>query len=134
MFQIGLQGSNSSFHTFKDDKLEPIVVIGFSLKFPQSAKSPDAFWSMLSKGRSAMSDVPGDRFNIEAFYHPNTERLDTVSLQTLALSKPPSLALLTVPLIQLNDRGGHFLSEDMAAFDAPFFSLPPIIIVTRKDY
>lgn len=27
--------------------------------------------------------------------------------------------------LQMNGRGGHFLKEDIAAFDAPFFSMPP---------
>lgn len=58
---------------------------------------------MISEGRSARSEVPSDRFNIDAFYHPHNERGGT-----------------------LNSRGGHFV-QHMAidAFDAPFFSITP---------
>ena len=48
--------------------MEPIAIIGFSLRFPQDATSPQKFWKMLMEKRSAMTDVPADRFNIDAFY------------------------------------------------------------------
>lgn len=61
------------------DKLEPIAVIGFSTRFPQDANSPKAFWQMLEEGRSAMTEVPEDRFNINSFYHSDASRHDRVS-------------------------------------------------------
>ncbi|KAI9742337.1 MAG: hypothetical protein M1818_003870 [Claussenomyces sp. TS43310] len=84
------------------DKLEPIAVIGLSLKFPQEADTAENFWQMLIEGRSAMTEVPKDRWNIDSFYHPNADRHDA-----------------------MNARGGHFLKEDISLFDAPFFSMPP---------
>lgn len=60
------------------DKLDPVAIIGISAKFPQDATSAEAFWQMLGEGRSAMTEVPGDRFNIDAFYHPDADRSDTV--------------------------------------------------------
>jgi 3-oxoacyl-(acyl-carrier-protein) synthase len=84
-----------------EDALEPIAIVGMSAKLPQSATSPEAFWKLLKDGRSAMTEVPPDRFNIDAFYHPDGDRLNT-----------------------LNVRGGHFLQGDLAEFDAPFFSIP----------
>ncbi|KAI1371047.1 hypothetical protein F4677DRAFT_464565 [Hypoxylon crocopeplum] len=84
------------------DKLEPIAIIGFSMRFPQEATSPEGFWSILSEGRSVMTEVPPERFNINGFYHPDASHPGTI-----------------------NARGGHFLKEDIAAFDAPFFSMNP---------
>ncbi len=60
------------------DKLEPVAVIGLSLKFPQDATSPEAFWQMLLDGRSALSDIPEDRFNADHFYHHDPTRTGTV--------------------------------------------------------
>ena len=62
------------------DRLEPIAVVGFSLKFPQEATSPDAFWDMMVEKRCAMTEWPKERLNLEAFYHPDTNRLDTVRI------------------------------------------------------
>ena len=56
----------------------PIAIIGYSLKFPQDATSSEAFWQMLVEGRSARSEIPGNRFNVEAFYHPDSTRHESV--------------------------------------------------------
>ena len=66
-------------HGVDRDRLEPIAVIGFSARFPQDAKSPESFWQMLKEGRSAMTEVPKDRFNIDSFYHSNAGRHDRVT-------------------------------------------------------
>ena len=68
----------SSTNQLDGDHLEPIAVVGFSMRFPQEATSPEAFWEILCKGKSAMTEVPPDRFNINGFYHPNASRPDTV--------------------------------------------------------
>lgn len=62
----------------EQDQLEPLAVIGFSLKFPEDAISPDSFWKMLMEKRCASKEIPKDRMNIDALYHPDIERHDTV--------------------------------------------------------
>ncbi|RAL17772.1 ketoacyl-synt-domain-containing protein [Aspergillus homomorphus CBS 101889] len=81
---------------------DPIVVVGFSLKFPQDADSSEGFWNMLHEGRCAMTEFPADRFNIDAFEGPKSATNGTMPL-----------------------RGGHFLKEDLGVFDAPFFNVTP---------
>ncbi|KAJ2994424.1 hypothetical protein NUW58_g1566 [Xylaria curta] len=80
---------------------DPIVVCGFSLKFPQEATSPDAFWDMMMKRRCAMTDFPPNRINHNGFYQKQK------TLQTLPL------------------RGAHFIKDDPSVFDAEFFSISP---------
>ncbi|KAJ4403512.1 hypothetical protein N0V85_005079 [Neurospora sp. IMI 360204] len=79
---------------------EPIAVIGFDLKFPGDANTPEKFYDFLLSGRSALSEVPKDRYNLDAFYHPDAQRSGTT-----------------------NVRHAHFLKDDIAAFDAPFFTI-----------
>jgi acyl transferase domain-containing protein len=67
------------------DPYEPIAVIGLDLKFPGDATTPEAFFDMLLEGRSARSEVPKERFNIDAFYHPDQERAGAVSLPGLSV-------------------------------------------------
>ena len=55
------------------DISEPIAIIGLALKFPQDASNPAAFWKMLVEGRSAMTKVPKERFNVDAYYDPDPE-------------------------------------------------------------
>ena len=48
---------------------EPIAVVGMSLRFPGEATSVESFWRMLCEERSAMTEFPPERFNIDAFYN-----------------------------------------------------------------
>ncbi|GFF87206.1 hypothetical protein IFM53868_05068 [Aspergillus udagawae] len=83
-----------------EDILTPLAVVGLSFKFPQNASSPQGFWDMLEAGRSASTVFPASRMNIDAHYHQDRSRLDAISV-----------------------RGGHFMTEDLGAFDAPFFGI-----------
>ncbi|KGO73766.1 Acyl transferase/acyl hydrolase/lysophospholipase [Penicillium italicum] len=62
--------------------------------------SSESFWDMIVEGRCASTDFPPDRLNIDSHHNLDTSRLDSLSL-----------------------RGGHFMKEDVALFDAPFFSI-----------
>ena len=66
--------------------MEDIAIIGFSLRFPQDAVSSESFWKMLVEGRSAATEVPEHRFNIDAFYHPDPDRMSSVSADMQLLS------------------------------------------------
>ncbi|PVH82728.1 polyketide synthase [Cadophora sp. DSE1049] len=79
----------------------PIAVIGMACRFPGDATSPDHLWELLANGRNAWSEFPKDRINIDGFYHPSGNREGSICF-----------------------KGGHFLKEDIAAWDAPpkFFS------------
>ena len=112
--------STDTVGTNGEDKVMPIAVIGLALRFPGDATSPERFWQMLLEGRSARSEVPTDRFNIDSFYRPGLGRTDTVR------SPHSSTSLKINKLCQMNVRGGHFMKEDIAAFDAPFFQMTPM--------
>ena len=67
---------------FQGDGSQPIAIIGFSARLPQEGGSTAGFWKLLCEGRSAASAIPKERFNIDAFYHPDVDRIDTVCLKT----------------------------------------------------
>ncbi|CAH0017129.1 unnamed protein product [Clonostachys rhizophaga] len=78
----------------------PVAIVGLSFRFGGEASSTDGFWDMITAGRCSRAPVPQSRFNADAFYHPDTNRLEAL------------------PVNQ-----GNFITEDIAAFDAPFFSI-----------
>ena len=49
---------------------EPIAIIGLGCRFPGAA-DPRAFWQLLRDGVDAITEVPADRFKLEAFYDPD---------------------------------------------------------------
>ncbi|KAI1349028.1 polyketide synthase [Xylaria sp. FL0043] len=79
---------------------EPVAIIGVSCRFAGSATSPSKLWELCAKGQNAWSRIPNSRFDVESFYHADGKRQG----RTHAI-------------------GGHFLTQDVAAFDANFFNL-----------
>lgn len=81
----------------------PIAIIGIGCRLPGGVISTESLWKLLVEGRNVWSEVPSERYNESAFYHPNPENNGTT-----------------------NHRGGHFLSQDISAFDAAFFNISPV--------
>ncbi|KAF2798819.1 reducing type I polyketide synthase [Melanomma pulvis-pyrius CBS 109.77] len=79
---------------------ESIAIVGLSFQFPGGCDTTEAFWQTLVERRNTATEAPTDRYSAESLWHPDTSRRGTVGF-----------------------RGGHFLTRDIAKFDAPFFSI-----------
>ncbi|KAF2446770.1 ketoacyl-synt-domain-containing protein [Karstenula rhodostoma CBS 690.94] len=79
----------------------PIAVIGLQCRFPGGSITSEKLWETLVSGRNTWSQVPADRFNEEAFFHPDPDDTNGTN----------------------NHRGGHFLNEDIRDFDHDFFNI-----------
>ena len=79
---------------------EPIAIIGMSVRVP-GAHNPEEFWQLLSHGVDVISEVPPERWDIDAYYDPDPEVQDKSYC-----------------------RYGGFL-EDITQFDAQFFNISP---------
>ena len=82
------------------EQLVPIAIVGASCCFPGGAHDLESLWQRLVEGHTAWLDVPPDRFKWRSFYHQSR---GTSSSHT--------------------HRGGHFLTQDITAFDAAFFGI-----------
>ncbi len=51
---------------------EPIAVVGVGCRFP-GAEAPAAFWRLLESGRDVITEVPRDRWDIDAYYDPDPD-------------------------------------------------------------
>jgi acyl transferase domain-containing protein/acyl carrier protein len=47
---------------------EPIAVVGLGLRFPGGAVDADSYWGILESGSDVVSEIPADRWDIDAFY------------------------------------------------------------------
>lgn len=79
---------------------EPVVIVGSACRFPGGADSPAKLWHLLRDPRDLQIEVPRDRFNIDAFYHPDGSRHG-----------------------RTNARHGYFVDQNPRAFDAAFFNI-----------
>ncbi|KYC35299.1 hypothetical protein WA1_09105 [Scytonema hofmannii PCC 7110] len=80
--------------------MESIAIIGIGCRFPR-AKNPETFWQLLRDGVDAISEVPAQRWDIDAFYDPNPATPGKMST-----------------------RWGGFL-EQVDQFDTQFFGIAP---------
>jgi acyl transferase domain-containing protein/SAM-dependent methyltransferase/acyl carrier protein len=90
----------------KLDKLErqksdPIAIVGVGLRLPGGARDEASLWKMLADGVDTVTEIPKDRWDIDAYYDPDPD-------------KPG----------KMNVRRGAFL-RDVDRFDADFFSVSP---------
>src|SRR5574338_1289073 len=47
---------------------EPIAIIGMGCRFPGSVNSPETFWQLLINDVDAISEVPPDRYDVNALF------------------------------------------------------------------
>src|ERR1700681_2011327 len=80
--------------------MESIAIVGMGCRFP-GAPNPRAFWRLMCNGIDAITEVPGDRYNINAVYDPRPGTPGKVM-----------------------SRKGGFLDQ-VDQFDAAFFGLSP---------
>ncbi|NJM66118.1 MAG: alpha/beta fold hydrolase [Acaryochloris sp. RU_4_1] len=80
--------------------MEAIAIIGVGCRFPQADRS-EAFWQLLQDGVDAVTEVPPERWNIDAVYDP----------------KPGTPG-------KMNTRWGGFLQQ-VDQFDPQFFGIAP---------
>ena len=52
---------------------EAIAIVGMACRFPGGANTPDAYWQQLCQGIDAISDIPPQRWEVEAYYDADVE-------------------------------------------------------------
>ncbi|KAK4101167.1 ketoacyl-synt-domain-containing protein [Parathielavia hyrcaniae] len=87
---------------YKNPISEPIVVVGASCRFAGGVTTPSRLWELLEDPVDLTRDVPPERFNIKAFYHPDGEHHGTT-----------------------NSPEAYFLDQNHRVFDASFFNISP---------
>src|SRR5207249_4785891 len=97
---IEIDRLQSQLDAERSARTEPVAVIGLGCRFP-GAENPDEFWRLLQGGVDAVSEVPADRWAVDAFYDPDPDAPGKMST-----------------------RWGGFLKE-ADKFDAHFFRISP---------
>jgi acyl transferase domain-containing protein len=78
---------------------EPIAIVGMAMRLPGGVNNGPDFWDMLVEKRDGRIRVPGDRYNVDAFYN--------------ASGKPGSVKM----------QHGNFLQGNLKHLDTSFFSM-----------
>ncbi len=83
-------------------KREPLAIIGIGCRFPGDANSPEEFWKLIIEKGDALTDVPADRWDVNALYASDFKQAG-----------------------KINVRRGGFI-KDIDKFDAGFFGISPL--------
>ena len=86
----------------RSEPKEPIAIIGSGCRFPGGADTPSKLWEILKNPRDLSTKIPNQRFNVDAFYHPDGSYHG-----------------------RTNAPYAYFLDENIRAFDANFFNIQP---------
>ena len=54
---------------------EPIAIVGMACRVPGGAEDADSFWNILAEGRDVVGEVPADRWDVDAYYDPDPNKL-----------------------------------------------------------
>ncbi|MGH2620902.1 MAG: type I polyketide synthase, partial [Anaerolineales bacterium] len=92
--------TNETKNSDPNDRVD-VAIIGMGCRFPGGANSPEAFWELLRNGVDAITEIPPDRWDSRAFYHPDSATSG-----------------------KANTRWGGFV-EKIDHFDARFFGISP---------
>lgn len=92
--------NDQSLPTEMSSTLEAVAIVGYSCRLSGHVTSPEDLWELCSRARSGWCEIPANRFSKDAFHHPNPSKKGC-----------------------FNPKGGYFLQQDIAAFDAPFFNM-----------
>ena len=82
-------------------RAEPVAIIGTGLRFPGGVRDLEGLWDLLLSGRDAITEIPRDRWDIDALYDEDADA--------------PG---------KMFTRHGAFI-EDTDRFDAEFFGISP---------
>ncbi|MFT4625565.1 MAG: acyl transferase domain-containing protein/acyl carrier protein [Myxococcota bacterium] len=98
---LAVQGLKTKLAEAEGARREPIAVVGVGLRLPGGATDLASYWQLLRDGVDAISEVPPDRWDVDALYDPDP-------------AAPGKMIT----------RNGGFLG-DVSRFDAGFFGISP---------
>src|SRR5438132_2422993 len=98
---LALKETQAKLDMIERARTEPIAIVGMGCRFPGGIVDPDVFWEVLREGQDVITEVPGERWDVESYYDPDPEAVG-----------------------KMVTRWGGFI-RGVGEFDALFFSISP---------
>ncbi|WP_426749027.1 type I polyketide synthase [Myxococcus faecalis] len=98
---LKLQEAQAQLDAHARERHEALAIVGMGCRFPGGASTPGRYWRLLLDGVDTVTEVPKERWDAEAFYHPEPDQPGKVYC-----------------------RHGAFL-EDIDQFEPRFFGISP---------
>ncbi|MBE9060856.1 type I polyketide synthase [cf. Phormidesmis sp. LEGE 11477] len=98
---IQLRKLRGQIGDLEQKQIEPIAIVGMACRFPGGANSPKTYWQLLRDGIDAVSEIPAQRWNADAYFD----------------SDPDAVG-------KMYTRSGSFI-DGVDQFDPQFFGISP---------
>ncbi len=98
---LELRNMRARLEASERTRTEPVAIVGMGIRLPGGISTCDAFWTLLSEGRDAITEVPVGRWDVDGFHDPDPDAAGRIST-----------------------RFGGFLDR-IDEFDARFFGITP---------
>ena len=70
---LAMEEMQSRLDALQRERREPIAIIGMGCRFPGHVNNPEAYWNLLDGGVDAISEIPSERWDVDAYYDPNPD-------------------------------------------------------------
>src|SRR5436853_7762753 len=70
---LALKEMQAKLDMIERARTEPIAIVGMVCRFPGGIVDPDVFWEVLREGQDVITEVPGERWDVESYYDPDPE-------------------------------------------------------------
>lgn len=65
---LALRALRRRVEELEQERREPIAVVGMSCRIPGGNNDPESFWKLLQEKRSAVTEIPRDRIDLEGLF------------------------------------------------------------------
>ncbi|GHG75409.1 type I polyketide synthase [Comamonas sp. JC664] len=70
---LKLQEAQSKLDAQELERHGAIAIVGMGCRFPGGVTDPEGYWRLLVEGTDTVTEVPGDRWNADSFFHPDPD-------------------------------------------------------------
>lgn len=70
---LALEKMEARLKAVENAQREPIAIIGLGCRFPGGATNAESFWQLLRDGVDTVTEVPPDRWDVDAYYDPDPD-------------------------------------------------------------
>ncbi len=99
---VRMEQLESELRDLRAQRSEPLAIIGLGCRFPGEASDPELFEARLVEGFDATTEIPEDRWDVDAYYDPDPDTPGAMYVRRSA-----------------------FLTEPVDGFDPSFFGIAP---------
>ena len=70
---LAIKELRARLDALENARQEPIAIVGMGCRLPGGCETPEAFWALLHNGVDAVTTVPPERWDVEAYYDPDPD-------------------------------------------------------------